>query len=127
MALVMKNNIFEWEDLYFLQLLGTAMGTYAACMCATIYFAVHEMGTIIPKYNNNLLLLGNGNFNNVNNVVAPPQLIPGRISRVRKASRGGPADAQDPLNGSMPPARDRSGLRMSSVLNSNAPLPDPYA
>ena len=56
MALVMKNNIFEWGDLYFLQLLGTAMGTSAACMWATIYFAVHEMGTIIPKYNDNLLL-----------------------------------------------------------------------
>ena len=56
MALVMRNNIFEWGDLYFLQLLGTAMGTSAACMWATIYFAVHEIGTIIPKYNDYLLL-----------------------------------------------------------------------
>ena len=56
MKLVMENNIFEWGDLYFLQLLGTAMGTSAACMWATIYFAIHEMGFIIPKYVDNLLL-----------------------------------------------------------------------
>ena len=56
MELVMCNNIFEWGDSYFLQLLGTAMGTSAACMWATIYFAVHEMGFIIPKIGNNLLL-----------------------------------------------------------------------
>ncbi|KAL7524739.1 hypothetical protein ACHAWF_001063, partial [Thalassiosira exigua] len=32
------------------------MGTSAACMWATIYYAVHEMGLLIPKYRNNLLL-----------------------------------------------------------------------
>ena len=36
MKLVMRNNVFEYGDLYFLQLLGTAMGTSAACMWATI-------------------------------------------------------------------------------------------
>ena len=56
MALVMQNNIFEYGDLYFLQLLGTAMGTSAACMWATIYFSVHENSTLLPKYSNNLLL-----------------------------------------------------------------------
>lgn len=56
MELVMRNNIFEWGDLYFLQLLGTAMGTSAACMWATIYFAIHEMGTLIPTYERQLLL-----------------------------------------------------------------------
>ena len=56
MVLVMKNNIFEWGDLYFLQLLGTAMGTSAACMWATIYFAVHEMGTLQPTYGHKMLL-----------------------------------------------------------------------
>ena len=57
MELVMCNNIFEWGDCYFLQLLGTAMGTSAACMWATIYFAVHEISTLIPKFNTKLLLL----------------------------------------------------------------------
>ena len=56
MTLVMQNNIFEYGDLYFLQLLGTAMGTSAACMWATIYFSVHENNTLLPRYSNNLLL-----------------------------------------------------------------------
>jgi len=56
MALVMRNNIFEWGNLYFLQLLGTAMGTSSACMWATIYFGVHESGKLIPTYNRHLLL-----------------------------------------------------------------------
>ena len=55
MVLVMENNIFEWGDMYFLQLLGTAMGTSAACMWATIYYAVHESGLLLPKYHRQLM------------------------------------------------------------------------
>ena len=55
MELAMCNNIFEWEDSYFLQLLVTAMGTAAACMWATIYFAVDEMLSLIPKLNKKML------------------------------------------------------------------------
>lgn len=50
----MKNNIFEFGDCYFLQLLGTAMGTSAAVMWATIYFAYHEVHTLIPNHGHNL-------------------------------------------------------------------------
>ena len=50
MGLVMRNNVFVFGDLYFLQLTGTAMGTSSACMWATIYFAIHEMNTLIPRY-----------------------------------------------------------------------------
>ena len=50
MVLVMRNNIFEFGDLCFIQLLGTAMGTSAAVMWATLYYAYHEVHTIIPKY-----------------------------------------------------------------------------
>ena len=42
--------------MYFLQLLGTAMGTSAACMWATIYFTCHEIMTLIPKYSRYLLI-----------------------------------------------------------------------
>ena len=38
MELVMRNNLFEWGDMHFLQLLGTAMGTSAACMWARYTF-----------------------------------------------------------------------------------------
>ncbi|KAL7544454.1 hypothetical protein ACHAWF_007836 [Thalassiosira exigua] len=55
MKLVMRNNVFEWGDCFFLQLLGTAMGTSAACMWATIYFAVHELDCLLPTYGYHLL------------------------------------------------------------------------
>ena len=56
MRLVMKNNIFEWGDMHFLQLLGTAMGTSAACMWATAYYGVHETTTLIPRHSTSLIL-----------------------------------------------------------------------
>ena len=56
MVLVTKNNIFKWGDLYFLQMLGTVMGASAACMWATIHFAVHEMEFIIPKWETKQIL-----------------------------------------------------------------------
>ena len=51
----MQNNIFEFGDCYLIQLLGTAMGTSAAVMWATLYYAYHEVHTIIPKNGQNLL------------------------------------------------------------------------
>jgi len=56
MILVMRNNLFEYGDLYFLQLLDTAMGTSAACMWATIYYSVHKIGSLIPNYSQYLLI-----------------------------------------------------------------------
>ena len=55
MEIIMKNNIFEFGECYFLQLIGTAMGTSAAVMWATIYFAVHEKHTILPNHGGKLL------------------------------------------------------------------------
>ena len=55
MRIIMKNNIFEFGDMFFLQLLGTAMGTSAAVMWATLYFAYHEVHTLLPKHGHNLL------------------------------------------------------------------------
>ena len=54
--LVTRYNVFEWGDMYFLQLSGTAMGKSAACMWATIYFAVREINHLIPVYHQSLLL-----------------------------------------------------------------------
>lgn len=56
MRIVMTNNLFQFGSMYFLQLLGTAMGTSAACMWATIYFSVHESNTLLPNFGDNLLL-----------------------------------------------------------------------
>ena len=55
MWVIMKNNIFQFGVLYFLQLLGTAMGTPVAVMWATLYFAYHEHMCLLPKYGTNLL------------------------------------------------------------------------
>ena len=54
MAIIMCNNHFEFGDLNFLQLLGTAMGTSSACMWATIYYATHEAKTLIPTFKHQL-------------------------------------------------------------------------
>ena len=53
---IIRKNIFEFGDCYFLQLIGTAMSTSAAVMCwATIYFAVRKKHTILPNHSGNLL------------------------------------------------------------------------
>lgn len=51
MALVVVSN-----NIVFSKLLGTAMGTSGACMWATIYFAVRDMGTLIPDCGTHLPL-----------------------------------------------------------------------
>ena len=56
MMIVMTNNIFQFGDAYFLQLLGTAMGTSAACMWATIYFSIHENDCLLPMFGNHIIL-----------------------------------------------------------------------
>ena len=52
----MRNNIFKWGDTYFRQLLGTAMGTSAACMWATAYYGVHESESLLPAHSAHLIL-----------------------------------------------------------------------
>ena len=51
----MKNNVFQFGDTYWLQLVGTAMGTPPAPTYANLVFALHE-NTVVPKYSSNLLL-----------------------------------------------------------------------
>ncbi|MGL5935090.1 MAG: hypothetical protein ACRCZI_05660, partial [Cetobacterium sp.] len=48
--LVMRNNVFQFDDTYWLQLTGSAMGSSLACVYATIYYSFHEETYILPKY-----------------------------------------------------------------------------
>ena len=52
--LVMRHNIMQFGDSYFLQLVGTAMGTSVAVVFANLYFGWHEKTTLLPKYRDNL-------------------------------------------------------------------------
>ena len=49
--LIMQENIFQFSDKFFLQLIGTAMGTNTAPSYATLYFGINELNTY-HKYNN---------------------------------------------------------------------------
>ncbi len=54
LELVMGNNIMSFGDSYFLQLIGTAMGTSTAVAYANLYFGWHEKETLLPKYRDRL-------------------------------------------------------------------------
>ena len=51
LKLIMRENIFQFSDKFFLQLIGTAMGTNTAPSYATLYFGIKEILTY-HKYNN---------------------------------------------------------------------------
>ena len=57
LTFVMNQNIFQFDDTFWLQTQGTAMGTPAACMYATIAYGFHERTKILPKFANNNLVL----------------------------------------------------------------------
>ena len=52
LELVMRHNIMQFGDSYFLQLVGTAMGTSVAVVFANLYFGWHEKKLILPRYQN---------------------------------------------------------------------------
>jgi hypothetical protein len=54
LTLVMNNNIFQFDDCWFHQRNGTAMGTSVACVYATIYYSYHEETTLLPRYDSSL-------------------------------------------------------------------------
>jgi hypothetical protein len=55
LRIVMKNNVFQFDDCWFHQQNGTAMGTSVACIYATIYYSYHEETKILPTYGSSLL------------------------------------------------------------------------
>lgn len=50
LELVMTCNIFQFDDMFWLQVNGTAMATSLACMHATVYYALHEQSSILPTF-----------------------------------------------------------------------------
>jgi hypothetical protein len=48
--LVMRFNIMKLGDTFFLQKIGTAMGTSCAGIFANLYYAWHQKNIILPKY-----------------------------------------------------------------------------
>jgi hypothetical protein len=50
LKIVMENNVFEFAGSYWLQLIGTTMGTPAACAYATISYGQHENDIILPRF-----------------------------------------------------------------------------
>ncbi len=48
--IVMNNNIFQFDDTYWHQQTGTAMGTSCACPYATIYYSYHEITSLLPRF-----------------------------------------------------------------------------
>ena len=57
-SLVMTNNIFEFRDFFFIQLVGKAMGTPVAVMKATIYYALHKVTVLLAKYKRHFMYYG---------------------------------------------------------------------
>ena len=56
LRLAMRNCIFKFGDTWWLQNIGTAMGTPCACIYAILFFGYFERTIILRKYKANLLL-----------------------------------------------------------------------
>jgi hypothetical protein len=46
----MSENIFEFDDLFFDQEEGAAMGISTTVLYATVYYGHHERTTLIPQF-----------------------------------------------------------------------------
>jgi hypothetical protein len=57
LKIVMNNNVFQFDDTYWLQTCGTSMGTSCACSYATLYWAYIERKHILPKWKHQLYFL----------------------------------------------------------------------
>jgi hypothetical protein len=52
--IVMNRNVFQFDDTYWRQYVGTAMGTPCACSYATLSYAFHELHKVLPFFVNSL-------------------------------------------------------------------------
>ena len=48
--LVLQNTVFQFGDSWWLQKIGTAMGTPCACIYATLFFSYFERTILLKKY-----------------------------------------------------------------------------
>ena len=56
LGLIMTHNVFQFGPSYWLQTLGTAMGTPVACTWAILYYGYLELMTLLTKYNTEIIL-----------------------------------------------------------------------
>jgi hypothetical protein len=57
LQIILTNNIFQFNNTYWLQKCGTAMGASCACSYATLYWAYIERKFKIPKWSHSLPFL----------------------------------------------------------------------
>ena len=57
-SIVMRNDYFRFSNTEWIQLIGTAMGTPMACICAMLYFVWKEESNILSLFNTNLPFYG---------------------------------------------------------------------
>jgi hypothetical protein len=74
---IMNHNIFQFDNTFWQQITGTAMGTPCACTIATIYCANHEELALLPSF-------GRASLTGDNSTLTPhqqtnPMLFYGRL------------------------------------------------
>jgi hypothetical protein len=55
--IIMRCNVFSFDDTHWLQEIGTAIGTPCACSYATLSYALHEVHKILAHFQEFILLL----------------------------------------------------------------------
>ena len=62
MTITMSNNHFEFGNINYLQVNGTAMGASLGASWATCYSSVHEACTLLPKYSHCLIKIADSSL-----------------------------------------------------------------
>ena len=55
LTIVMENNIFQFGDLWYHQVSGTAMGTSVAPIYALLYYGIHENNSLLPEFGRHII------------------------------------------------------------------------